>query len=297
MISPQLAFAKEAKMRGKSLLMSVVVILMGTLHFTLLVNRATSTQEPPAKQPLLGEMLSATDFLPKGYVTDGTVAYQAELQKAIDTAASSGRTLVFPRMIYRLDENGLQLHSNSTLWMYGAVFRLDEKCKKDGQAFTGNDVVNVQILGGEIAGRNDVWSEGVNIRGVYFTGKSKNIRLRDMHMHDLSSNGIGVFGKADNLIRDVWVSDVVIENCCNRYGDYLSEKPGPEKGSVREDQGLIAFYYVQDFVVRGCRLEKSRSDGTHFYRCQQGQFVHNKVYSAQTKILHIPRFRFIVHNT
>jgi len=102
-----------------------------------------------------------------------------------------------------------------------------------------------------------------------------------MHLHDLSSNGIGVFGDPKQPIRDVWVSDVVIENCCNRYGDYLSERVGPEKGSIRQDQGLIAFYHVQDFVVRGCRLEKSRSDGTHFYRCRQGQFVHNKVYAAQ----------------
>src|SRR6202030_2102324 len=55
----------------------------------------------------------------------------------------------------------------------------------------------------------------------------------------------------------------------------------PEKGRVRAGQGLIAFYYVQEFVVRGCRLEKSRSDGTHFYKCRQGQFVNNKVYGAQ----------------
>ena len=100
-----------------------------------------------------------------------------------------------------------------------------------------------------------------------------NIRFRDLHLRDLSSNGIGVFGNSKQHVRDVWVTDVVIENCCNRYGDYLSEQVGPEKGSVREDQGLIAFYHVQDFVVRGCRLEKSRSDGTHFYRCRQGQFV------------------------
>src|SRR5262249_8098093 len=64
-------------------------------------------------------------------------------------------------------------------------------------------------------------------------------------------------------------------------GDYLSDRPGPEKGSTREDQGLITFYHVEDFVVRGCRLDRSRSDGTHFYRCRRGQFVDNKVYAAQ----------------
>lgn len=76
------------------------------------------------------------------------------------------------------------------------------------------------------------------------------------------------------------MTDCVIEDSCNRYGDYLSPKPGPEPGSVREDQGLVCFYHVDDFVVRGCRFEKSRSDGTHFYRCRRGQFVHNRVYAA-----------------
>jgi parallel beta-helix repeat protein len=61
----------------------------------------------------------------------------------------------------------------------------------------------------------------------------------------------------------------------------MSERPGPEPGSVREDQGLIAFYHVHDFDVRGCRFEGSRSDATHFYRCRRGHFVQNKVYTAQ----------------
>jgi hypothetical protein len=257
-----------------------IVPAKGGLFLAPAVCRAPSAQAPPQPGPREG-MLSVTEFLPKGYVTDGSVSYQAELQKAIDAAASAGRTLVFPRMVYRLDETGLRLRSHLTLWLEGAVFQLDAKCRKDGQAFAGDGVTDVQFLGGEIAGRNNVWPEGVNVRGIKITGKSRNIRIRAMHLHGLSSNGIGLFGTAGQPIRDVWVSDVVVENCCNRYGDYLSKRPGPEKGSVREDQGLIACYFVEDFVVRGCRLEKSRSDGTHFYRCRRGQFVHNKVYAAQ----------------
>src|ERR1700733_10140112 len=117
-------------MRRTWLLVSAVIALAGTLLFTLIVNRAGSTQEPQAKQPLLDASLSVIEFMPKGYATDGTVSYQAELQKAIDAAAATGRTLVFPRMIYRLDESGLQLRSNLTMSMYGATFRLGEKCQK-----------------------------------------------------------------------------------------------------------------------------------------------------------------------
>jgi parallel beta-helix repeat protein len=184
-------------------------------------------------------------------------------------------------MVYRLDESGLMLHSNTLLWMHGAVFQLSERCARDGQAFRGRDITGLTMLGGDIIGRNDVWNEGVNVRGILLRGMTENIRIQDMRMRNLSSNGIGVFGSAETPARAVWVTDCVIENCCNRYGDYLSETPGPEKGSEREDQGSVAFYHVRDFVVRGCRFERSRSDGTHFYRCQQGQFVHNKVYGAQ----------------
>jgi len=226
-------------------------------------------------------IVSVTDYLPDGYVTDGSVCYQDEIQTAIDAAARTSCTLIFPPMVYRLNETGLRIHSHLMLSMCGAVFEFDEHCTKDGQAFYGHDVVSVRFIGGEITGRTDVWQEGVNIRGIYLTGHSNNIHIRDIYIHDLTSNGIGVFGNSDQLAQDLWITDVVVENCCNFYGDYLSEKPGPEQDSDRKDQGLIAFYFVQDFVVRGCRFDKSRSDGTHFYRCRQGQFVHNKVYSAQ----------------
>lgn len=263
--------------REKTWLASTFIV-SSVMHVALV--SASDGQPTPAKETSPG-MLSVVDFLPKGHVTDGSVSYQAEIQKAIDAAARAGRTLVFPAMTYRVDESGLKLASRLTLWMYGAVFRFDERRQRDGQAFHGHDVSDLQLLGGEIAGRNDAWADGVNIRGIHLTGQSRNIRIRDMHLHDLSSNGIGIFGTDKQLIRDVWVTDVVIDNCCNRYGDYLSDKPGPEKGSTRDDQGLVAFYHVQDFVVRGCRFEKSRSDGTHFYKCRQGQFVHNRVYGAQ----------------
>ena len=196
------------------------------------------------------------DFLPRGYVKDGSVSYQKELQKALDAAAQKGGTLVFPAGIYRLDESGLQLRSHLTLWLYGAVFRLDAECSEDGQALPGTTVSpTCRWLGGEIRGPATTSGPRASTFAARpsHRGKTARVRFRDAYFHDLSSNGIGVFADPTNPARDVWVVDVVIAHCCNRYGDYLSKKPGPEKGSVRADQGLIAFYYVQDFLVRGCR--------------------------------------------
>jgi parallel beta-helix repeat protein len=145
-------------------------------------------------------------------------------------------------------------------------------------------VHDVQFFGGEIVGRNDRWPDGINVGGIRLTGACRRIRIRDMHIRDLSSNGIGIFASAEQPTRDVWVTDTIIQNCCNKYGDYTApagELRGPEKGSTRQDQGLVAFYFVNEFLVRGCRFEDSRSDGTHFFRCRAGQFVDNKVYRAK----------------
>ena len=227
------------------------------------------------------KVVLVTDFLPASFVKDGSISYQAEIQKAIDMAAGTGGTLIFPPMVYSVDESGLKIGSHMTLSMYGAVFKLKINCKNDGCVFRGENVTGVTFKGGEIAGRNDVWKEGINIRGIYLSGKSRNIRFDDLYIHDLSSNGIGIFGEPEHYSRDIWVTNVIIENCCNFYGDYMSARPGPEPGSDRRDQGLIAFYYIEDFHISGSRFENSRSDGTHFYYCKKGQFVNNKVYSSQ----------------
>lgn len=232
------------------------------------------------------DSIVATGFLPAGYVQDGSVSYQTELQAALDTAAKSGRQIVFPPMTYLLKSaGGLRIASEMTLWMHGARFVLSPDIREDGQAFRGVAVHNVRFFGGEIVGRNDQWPSGTNVRGIYLTGECRQIRIADMVLRDLSSNGVGVFGTdADHPASDVWLLDTVIDHCCNVYGDYQApagELRGPEKGSVREDQGSVAFYFVDDFVVRGCRFEDSRSDGTHFYRCRDGHFTDNRVYRAK----------------
>tara|TARA_R110002049_G_scaffold47902_1_gene138402 strand:+ start:103694 stop:104947 length:1254 start_codon:yes stop_codon:yes gene_type:complete len=224
-------------------------------------------------------------YLPAGYVLDGSISYQKEIQQAID-AAGKNSEVVFEPMSYLIDApEGLRVHSNQTFRMDGARFLMDESCDRDGQLFYAENVSDLRWQGGTIVGRNDAWDEGVNIRGIHLVGECHRIRVKDMHIRDLSSNGVGIFATdAEHAATDVWVTDTVIENCSNHYGDYRAAPPqrrGPERGSSREDQGLVAFYHVHDFQIRGCRLEKSRSDGTHFYFCRNGQFCDNRVYRAQ----------------
>ncbi|MFK7776522.1 MAG: right-handed parallel beta-helix repeat-containing protein [Gimesia sp.] len=238
----------------------------------------------PQVQAADNDPIRVTSFLSDDYVTDGSVSYQKQIQKAINSAAATGGEVVFSPISYLInDPVGLRIHSNLTLRMEGARFLFSEKCVADGQLFLGQDVTNLRFQGGTIVGRNDVWPVGTNIRGIHLVGECKDIRIRDMHIRDLSSNGIGVFAAdLEHPATDVRILDTIIDNCCNVYGDYqASAKRGPEKGSNREDQGLIAMYYVNDFIVRGCRLENSRADGTHFFFCRNGQFNENFVYRSK----------------
>ncbi|MEZ6050680.1 MAG: hypothetical protein R3C02_04700 [Planctomycetaceae bacterium] len=142
--------------------------------------------------------IDVTSHLPAGYVRDGSICYQPQLQMALEAAEESGRNVVFPPITYQLnDPAGLRVHSGLTLDLQGARFVWVEEIDADGQAFVGENVSDVTFLGGEIVGRNDLWEPGVNVRGIHLKGSCKRIRVQDMHMQDLTSNGVGIFGVDD----------------------------------------------------------------------------------------------------
>ena len=226
--------------------------------------------------------IAVSDYLPEDFVTDASVSYMPQVQEALETAANEGATVVFPAGQFLIDNPaGLRVGSDTRLEMHGATFVLAEGLAEDGQVFRGEGVHNVRFVGGAVVGKRDAWDPGTNIAGIRLYGACSGIRITDMRFEDLSSNGIGLFGGEDQRITDVRVRDVVVRNCCNFYGDYLSERKGPAEGSVREDQGGVAFYHVDDWVVDGCLFAGSQSDGTHFYHSHQGRFVNSQVVDSQ----------------
>ncbi|HQK77935.1 MAG TPA: hypothetical protein PKZ25_17200, partial [Candidatus Hydrogenedentes bacterium] len=64
-----------------------------------------------------GPSVLVTDFFPKGYATQGELSYQQEIQNAIEAAAERKQSVLFPPMVYKLDESGVRLHSHLTVWM------------------------------------------------------------------------------------------------------------------------------------------------------------------------------------
>ncbi len=208
--------------------------------------------------------------------------HQAWLQEALDSAAEHTRVIVIAPGEYVLtDAKGLRVPGNVELRMAGARFVFAENQDADGQAFLVEDASNVSFHGGGVFGCRDAWDPGVNIAGIRARGLVEELRVSGTRFENLTSNGIGVFGSEAEPIRNVTVTDVTAVNCCNFYGDYLQGNAGPAKGSVREDQGSVAFYHVDGWRVAGCRFEDSQSDGTHFYHCKNGVFTDSVVSGSQ----------------
>jgi len=208
--------------------------------------------------------------------------HQRMLQEAFDAAGSGHHVFVVAPGAYSFtDPQGVRLPGDCTIVMREARFVWGEDVSEDGQTFLLDGVSNVAIEGGEIIGRRDVWDPGVNVAGLRATGDCHNIRIADLTCRDLTSNAFGFFGSEDAPMSSVTLVRVRGYNCCNYYGDYLAERTGPAPGSVREDQGTVAMYHVNDWLVDGCWFEGSRSDGTHFYHSHRGRFVNSVVRGSQ----------------
>ena len=257
-------------------------VCIALLAAVLWAGCGTIPKAAPQHAPRFTNEVIVARYLPEGFAQDGSVSYQALLQTALDQSGD-GATIVFPPCILRLESpQGLRVPGNRTLVLDGATFLFAAEIDRDGEAFLLEGVSEVTIQGGTIIGRRDAWPESVNVAGIRVRGSGAHIRVERTRFYDLSSNAVGLFGDSlDRPIRHVWIEDIYAENCCNLYYDYLTESRGPAEGSLREDQGSVCLYNVSDFVVRGTYLDGSRSDGTHFKGCTNGQIADNQILNSQ----------------
>ena len=204
---------------------------------------------------------------------------QERIQQALSAAGSGPATVVFaPGEYYIVHPEGIRVPSDVTLIMTGARFVASPSLRADGQVFLIRDGENITFQGGTVIGHRSAWPDDVNVAGIRVYGNSRAIHINGTTFLDLSSNAVGIFARDErHPIQDVVLTRVKARNCCNEYGDYLSERPGPAPGSRREDQGTVAMYYVDGWRVEGCRFEASHSDGTHFYRSRNGIFSNSVV--------------------
>jgi len=222
--------------------------------------------------------------------------HQQQMQKALDSAKGTRKYFIFSPGDYTLiDPKGITVPTGSTLIMEGARFHLAPSLQEDGQAFLLKDVSGITWKGGTILGQREQWGPGVNMAGLRILGACQDIRISNLTCRNLSSNAVGVFGESDeNPIRNIALTQVVGSHCCNGYGDYLSDHPGPAPGSERKDQGTVAMYHVDGWLVDGCRFENSHSDGTHFDHSHNGRFVNCVVSGSKMGGYFLENCEFVV---
>ncbi len=217
------------------------------------------------------------------YSADDTQKHQARIQEALKSNIGTPTVFRFAPGVYHLSSaEGLAVPDGATLLMEGATFIFSEDMKEDGEAFLIKNASDICIRGGEIIGRREAWDPGVNIAGIRMVGNVENVRIESLICRELTANGVGVFGESNaKPIRNISLIQITTINCCTAYGDYLSAQEGPAPNSERIDQGNVAFYYVDGWVVKGCRLIGSKSDGTHFYFSHNGRFINNEVSNSK----------------
>jgi len=158
--------------------------------------------------------LRVVDFLPPGYVTDGSVDYRASLQRAFDAGAGKRLELPsFPLRVGRTPGQKYGLRIPSGLHLVGSPHSL---------LLTGE--TGLQLLRGE--GIDDVTLEGFVLQGPGGSGQAMahgllqitvgaNIRILRLVVRDGDADGIAISG-----VKRCWVGDCLLERC-SKAGIYL----------------------------------------------------------------------------
>ncbi|MCC6487600.1 MAG: right-handed parallel beta-helix repeat-containing protein [Candidatus Hydrogenedentes bacterium] len=228
--------------------------------------------------PLPAKVIYADERVIGPFPSEEPAAHQRLLQEVFDAAGPGEHEFHIAPGEYRFsDPKGVRIPGNCTVVMEGVRIVWEAEVKEDGQTFLLENVSRVALSGCEIIGRRDVWSPGTNIAGVRVLGDCHDIRISYLTCRDLTSNAVGFFGEESKPMSNVTLKEVRGYNCCNYYGDYLATPRGPAEGSKREDQGTVAMYFVNDWLVDACWFEGSQSDGTHFFHSHRGRFVNSVV--------------------
>lgn len=180
------------------------------------------------QEALTRRYLYAVDFLPNGYVKDGSVSYAGEIQLAISMASANNQILVMPNFPILIDPigtdfSGLSIPSNSHIVFDSASFL----------SMKSNDLENYELI--SIRDKNNIIIVRPKLKGDKYThtgtsgewgmclairGACNNIHIIDPVIDDAWGDGIYVGQTSDDILstpKNVHVTNPVI-NKCRRQG-------------------------------------------------------------------------------
>jgi hypothetical protein len=202
----------------------------------------------------------------------------AKLQALFAPSANGGGIVTIPSGDYHLDGNApIELHSQTTVWAYGARFHLPEQPGDKARVvlFGGQNIHDFSWFGGHFSGHvfdpgdaDNRWEPNANTRALLFTtttdGRTENLTFRDLTSQGLAGAAVTVLGaeKKGNE-REVarFARNVTVENCSLErtgkfmwdYG-YLWQITGwPEEYTALE-RAMAAKYFRHDLVHTEIRM-------------------------------------------
>lgn len=184
-------------------------------------------------KPDIESFVNVKDYLPKGYVTDGSRDYTEYIQKAID----ENQSVAFPNFPLKINDKGIVLHSNTKIF-FNKKSKLILKPSSKGkyQMLYLNKIKNVILYNpkltgdkGKHLGNSGQWGMGIHIQdsqnikvfnpsiektfgdGIYITSYSiptKNILIKYGIIDNVRRNGISIISGQNIVIDSIQIANV-----------------------------------------------------------------------------------------
>lgn len=161
-----------------------------------LVGHGGGTVKSALDYIMMSYPLDATDYLPDGYVTDGSVSYTTELQQAFNDAAGY-RAVLLPNFQVLIDPagttyGGLQVPSSSKfIFQAGSSLKIKPNNLSNYEIIGIHDKQNIELFNPVIygdkythTGTSGEWGMGISIRGA-----CENIRIYNPRVYECWGDG------------------------------------------------------------------------------------------------------------
>lgn len=159
---------------------------------------------------LSSDYIDITKYLPKGYVTNGSVDYTAYIQKGID----ENRKIRMPNFPVKINDKGLSLKSNSALY-----FQSNSKLIKSASSLTNyqliniNNLDNVTLINPKLFGDRKIhrskggeWGMGISIIS------SVNINIINSDIRNFWGDGIYISRSGNRNSNNILIDGGIIDN-------------------------------------------------------------------------------------